>query len=173
MNKFEEMIEERKKNANLFTKIRIKIIEHKYSVIKDKALLNATSAAFESQIYDINKEWLDNRINKKKLETSKFFMYLIIINCSIIEIYSMWIMVHFADLSSLSTLMCAVIAESLSFAVYCAKAYFGKKGEVATELERENIEFEKEKFMMQNIQEDNITTAIDGHNNNALNDSIG
>jgi len=155
MNKFEEMLEERKKNTNIINKIRVKLIECKYSRLKDKTMLDATKAAFESQIYDLNKDCIDENRKKKRLETSKLFMYLIVVNCTIIEAYSMWAMIYFADLSSLSTLMCAVIAESVSFAVYCAKAYFGKRGEVDTELKRENMEFEREKLLMASLPEDN------------------
>ena len=152
MNKFEEMLEEQKKSANLITKIRLKFIEHKYNKLKNETMLNA---AFESEIYDINKEFFDAKVVKKKFETSKLFMYLIVVNCSVIEIYSMFVMIYFADLSSLSTLMCAVITESISFAVYCAKAYFGKKGEVDAELERENMNFEREQMLMASLPEDN------------------
>ena len=152
--KFDELLEEQKQSTNKFNKIRIKLLELKYMRLKDKALLDATKAAFETQIYDINKECFDAKRDKKKLETSKLFMFFIVLNCTIIEAYSMWVMIHFADLSSLSTLMAAVIAESVSFAVYCAKAYFGKKGEVDAELERENMQFEREKLLMESLPED-------------------
>ena len=155
MTKFEEMLEEQKKSANKITKIQLKLLELHYKRLMNKTLLNATKAAYESEIYDVNKEFMDATANKKKMETSKFFMYLIIINCSIIEAYSMWSMAHFADLSALPTLMGAVIVESVSFAVYCAKAYFGKKGEVDTELEREKMAFQKQQFLMSTLPEDN------------------
>ena len=153
--KFDEMLEEEKQSAGKLTKIRLKILELKYKLLKDKTLLKATEAAFNAQIYETNKEYLDAKVTKKKLETSKLFMFFIILNCTIIEIYSMYVMIYFADLSSLSTLMCAVITESVSFAVYCAKAYFGKRGEVDAELKREDIEFEREKLLMSALPEDN------------------
>lgn len=59
----------------------------------------------------------------KKVTTSKFIMYTILINCSVIELYAMWVMYHFADLSALYALIGAVISESLSYAIYSAKAY--------------------------------------------------
>ena len=153
--KFDEMIEEERKNAKLLTKIRLKILEYRYKILKDKTLLDAAEAAFGSEIYNENKEYIDDKLDRKRLETSKLFMYLIVINCTIIEAYSMFVMIHFADLSSLSALMCAVIAESVSFAVYCAKAYFGKKGEVDAELKREDMDFEREKLLMSTLPEDN------------------
>ncbi len=173
MNKFEEMIEERKKNTSLINKIHLKIMEYKYNRLLDKTMLDATKIAFESQIYELNKDYLDAKNNKKKMETSKFLMYLIVVNCSIIEAYSMWAMVYFADLSSLSTLMCAVITESISFAVYCAKAYFGKRGEVDTELERERIEMEREQMLISTLPEDNSEEEIfeEDHLNDLLNNA--
>ncbi len=146
MDKFEERLEEYRNGTSKISRLRLKILEHRYRILKDNALLNATKADYDNEIYNINKEYFDNRVEKKRLETSKLLMYFIVINCSIIEIYCMWAMVHFNDLSSLPTLMGAVITESVSFAVYCAKAYFGKKGEVDAELARENMELEKERF---------------------------
>ena len=50
-------------------------------------------------------------------------MYLILINCMVVEVYSMWVMYKLVDLSALYTLIGAVISESVSFAIYCAKSF--------------------------------------------------
>lgn len=75
----------------------------------------------------------------EKFTTSKLLMYLIFINCTVIEIYSMWIMYHLSDLSALSTLIGAVIGESLSYAVYCAKSFNDSKEEAKSKLERDKF----------------------------------
>ena len=66
-------------------------------------------------------------------------MYIILINCSVIEIYSMFVMYHFADLTALYSLIGAVIGESLSFAIYCFKSFNETKEEARTQLERDKF----------------------------------
>ena len=70
-------------------------------------------------------------------------MYLILINCTAVELYSMWIMYHLSDLSALYSLIGAVVGESLSYAIYCAKSFNETKEEVKTAFEREKFFFEK------------------------------
>lgn len=55
--------------------------------------------------------------------TTKLIMFFIFLNCTIVEIYSMVVMWYLADLSSLYALVTSVVTESISFAVYAAKAY--------------------------------------------------
>lgn len=59
---------------------------------------------------------------KKRLQFSKICMWMIFINCTIVELYSMVAMWHFADLSPLYSLIGAVIGESLAYISYCAKS---------------------------------------------------
>lgn len=59
---------------------------------------------------------------KLKISTTKLIMIFIFANCSIIELYSMWIMFVLADLSGLGSLITAVVGETISFAVYAYKS---------------------------------------------------
>ena len=59
---------------------------------------------------------------KKKMEFSKKCFLLIVLNCSVVELYSMAAMWHFSDLSALYSLIGAVVGESLAYISYCAKA---------------------------------------------------
>lgn len=77
---------------------------------------------------------------KKKMTTSKILMYYILINCTVIEVYSMYTMYTLKDLSPLYSLIGAVIGESLSYAIYCAKSFKDTKEEVKSKLERDKFE---------------------------------
>ena len=103
--------------------------------------------------YDITKIMMLIDYNRlSKLATHKIIMYFIFINCTVIEIYSMKVMIMFADLSALPTLMVAVITESISYAIYCAKSYQGTKQEKIQELDDKKFELNKEiaKYEMDN-----------------------
>ena len=121
----------------------LKDLKYDYTKKAKKAFIDAKKREYELEIKAIN-----NSIKEEKepsnLTASKFFMLFILINCTIIEIYSMVVMVKMQDLSALSSLIASVITESISYAVYCAKAYRSKKSEVEAELNRDRFEFEKE-----------------------------
>lgn len=74
-----------------------------------------------------------------KFTTTKLLMYLILINCFIVEIYSMWVMFVLGDLSALYSLIGAVVGESVTFAIYCYKSFNETK-------EEQRLQFEKDKF---------------------------
>lgn len=59
---------------------------------------------------------------KNKIPTQKLTLAYIVINCSVIEIYSMVAMWRLRDLSALYALIAAVIGECLSYVTYCAKS---------------------------------------------------
>lgn len=59
---------------------------------------------------------------KNKMPFSKKLMIIIILNCAVIELYSMVAMWYNHDLSSLCTLIGAVVGETVSFAIYSYKA---------------------------------------------------
>lgn len=98
---------------------------------RDLELLTVTN------MYKPSKEVSERR---KKFTTTKFLMYLILGNCFIIELYSMWIMIFTGDLGALSSLIGAVIGESIAFAVYCYKSFNENKEEARAELERDKFE---------------------------------
>lgn len=96
---------------------------------------------------EINQLKQVNRVEKKvveenKITTTKRLIYFILINCSIIEIYSMVVMYVLRDLSPLVTLIAAVVSESISYAIYCLKSFYGTKEEKQSQLEREKFELE-------------------------------
>lgn len=59
---------------------------------------------------------------KFKISTTKLIIGFILLNCTCVEIYSMWIMYKLSDLSALYTLITAVVGETISFAIYAVKA---------------------------------------------------
>ncbi len=82
------------------------------------------------------------RSMKKAPSTTKFLMAYIFLNCTAVEIYSMWVMWELMDLSALYALITAVVTESLSFAVYAWKAFNETKQEEIIRLERDKMELE-------------------------------
>lgn len=93
--------------------------------------------------YAIDKINSENRYvseRRKKFTTTKFFMYFILINCTIIEIYSMVTMYLLQDLSALYSLIGAVVGEGISYAIYCAKSFNESKEECRNKLERDKFE---------------------------------
>lgn len=61
-------------------------------------------------------------VEKQKRNTTKFLIGFLFINFTIVEVYSMWMMFYFADLSSLYVLITAVIGETIAFATYVLKS---------------------------------------------------
>lgn len=120
---------------------------------REKAISEAADRKIRSQISFINSlykkpnDFFEER--RKSFTTTKFIFYLLLINCVMLEIYAMVVMYKLNDLSALPILITAVIGESISFAIYCLKAYFAKKSE-------ENMKFEKEKFGLNNSDEENV-----------------
>ena len=72
--------------------------------------------------------------------TTKILMAFIFGNCTAVEIYSMVVMFMLQDLSSLYALITSVVTESISFAIYAAKAYNETKQEELIKLERDRME---------------------------------
>ena len=105
--------------------------DQKYIDKKKKELLTVEN------MYRPSKEVSERR---KKFTTTKFLMYLILGNCFIIELYSMWTMIFLGDLGALSSLIGAVIGESIAFAVYCYKSFNENKEEARAQLERDKFE---------------------------------
>lgn len=72
------------------------------------------------------------RTPKRPLSTSKFLIYFLFVNCTIIELFTMlvtWKQFSLAetiglsiDFNPLTTLIGSVVGEIIGFAVYCAKA---------------------------------------------------
>lgn len=149
---------------------RIDRFDQKYESLKLKREnRKLESRKRRAEIRDLKNQYNVFHSRISKLATHKVIMYFIFINCTVIEIYSMKVMVRFADLSALPTLMVAVITESISYAVYCAKSYSGTKQEKIQELDDKKFELEREiaQFQMENnMMNDDI-------NNNTDDDSVG
>ena len=75
----------------------------------------------------------------KKPTTTKIIITYILVNCTVIEIYSMVAMWILNDLSALYSLIAAVVSESISFSVYAAKSYNETKQEELIKLERDKM----------------------------------
>ena len=115
--------------------------EKKFIKKKRKALLKAEQRKRKNELKDINKLYRNKNSRRdevrKKRTTTKVLMYFILINCSMVEIYSMIAMYLLSDLSALYSLIGAVVGESISYAIYCCKSFHDTKEEKKHDLERE------------------------------------
>ena len=62
-----------------------------------------------------------------KVETSKALAIYLFILLNVVLIYALVAMWHFADLSYLGVLITDVAAQIITYAIYCMKAFKGKK----------------------------------------------
>ena len=136
-----------KENADIWTDKDILINEKhekRFLVKKRKALLKSEDRRRKNELRKINKEnrYLSEEAaeRSKKRTTTKLLMYFILINCSIVEIYSMIAMIVINDLSSLYSLIGAVVSESISYAIYCCKSFNDTREEKRNKLERDKWE---------------------------------
>ena len=115
----------------------------KFNSEKRKALEYAEEKRRKQELKDIRRYGaVRSLFNAENITTTKFFMIFILVNCSIIEIYSMVVMFVFNNLEPLSALIGAVIGESISFAIYCAKSYLGHKEEEIRKYENRKLDLE-------------------------------
>ena len=121
-------------------------------------------ALHKSRDDEIKKEY-EELIPKKKPKkgfdlstTTKQLMLFIIINCSVIEIYTMVVMIIFKDLSALTALISAVVSESFSFMVYCVKSYLENRSEKNHEYDMEKLRVENDGTETQQDPEDKVFT---------------
>lgn len=105
------------------------------------------------KIKNIQKEYRLNLFKEKirlfrlpKFETSKIIAVYLFILLNAVIVYAMIAMWQFADLTYLGVLISDIAAQVLIYAIYCLKAYHGKKQE-------ELLKFNKEQFN-NNIQHD-------------------
>lgn len=115
----------------------------KFNTEKRKALEYAEEKRRKQELKDIRRNGaVRSLFNSENITTTKFFMIFILVNCSIIEVYSMVVMFVFNNLEALSALIGAVIGESISFAIYCAKSYLGHKEEEIRKYENRKLDLE-------------------------------
>lgn len=116
------------------------IAASKFEDEKRKELLKLNKRQRKEELKRIRSKYRPFEDRRKKFTTTKLLMYLILINCMVVEVYSMWVMYKLVDLSALYTLIGAVISESVSFAIYCAKSFKDSKEEAISKLERDKFE---------------------------------
>ena len=80
-----------------------------------------------------------NKYNKNRMETSKLIAIYLFALLNAIVVYSMVAMWRFADFTYLGVLISDIAAQVLIYAIYCVKAYHGKK-------QSENMKFERERL---------------------------
>lgn len=132
-----------------------------------KAILKAQKKNRKRTLKSVSRGDGIEAFRRENFTTSKLFMFIIIINCSIIEIYSMFIMYKMKNLDALTTLIGAVVGESVSFAIYCAKSYFGKKEEVRSDFEREKYNAENDGILDQYANGSNDDSSCDNTDDTA------
>lgn len=138
--------------------------QEKYNKKMRKELLKSEERRRKNELAEIkssNKPSKSER--RKKMTTSKIIAYFIIINCTVVEMYSMWVMYQLADLSALYSLIGAVIGESITYAIYCAKSFKDTSSEETLKFEREKIGLlsNSEKEILEDIIPDDIPTDDD------------
>ena len=93
--------------------------EERFEKEIQKAIEHAKKIKQKQELYELRHS---NDKPKKELTTGKKVLYFMISNCSLIEIYSLVVMILFADLSSLPLLITAVVAECISVCGYFVKS---------------------------------------------------
>lgn len=132
----------------------------KFNTEKRKALEYAEEKRRKQELKDIRRNGaVRSLFNSENITTTKFFMIFILVNCSIIEVYSMVVMFVFNNLEALSALIGAVIGESISFAIYCAKSYLGHKEEEIRKYENRKLDLENAN--VDSTSEDDTNTSED------------
>lgn len=101
---------------------------------------------------------------RHKVETNKLIAIYLFILFNVIIIYSLVAMWKLGDLSYLGVLISDIAAQVLVYAIYCIKAYCGKR-------EEERLRFERDKLII--LPEDDMPAVNDGHQETPLNDPIG
>ena len=75
----------------------------------------------------------------KKKETSKMIAIYLFLLLNVIVVYALVAMWHFSDLSYLGVLISDIAAQVLVYAIYCLKAFHGKKEQEKNSLERDRM----------------------------------
>lgn len=93
------------------------------------------------RLYDLYKEGEKYAIPRKR-ETSKAIALYLFFLLNAIVIYALVAMWHFSDLSYLGILITDIAAQILVYAIYCLKAYHGKKEQEKNALERDRMDMQ-------------------------------
>lgn len=83
------------------------------------AMEHAEKVKLKQELYELRHS---NDKQREKLSFSKIAFIFMMTNCVVIEIYALFAMFYFGDLSSLSALIAAVVGECVSFLCFEIKA---------------------------------------------------
>ena len=107
-----------------------------------QAIIKAQKQREKQDLKKIKKKYGKQKKKKKMIDlstTTKQIMLFLIINCTVVELYAMFTMYHFQDLTTLDALISAVITETIAFLVYCVKSYFETRSEKMHELDMSRL----------------------------------
>lgn len=104
---------------------KLELSKEKYEIELQRLKLQEMEWKRKKRILDKRRKLRDAKREyrpKLKFNTTKLVLFFIFINCTAVEIYSMWIMVKLADISGLYALITAVVGETMSFLIYALKS---------------------------------------------------
>ena len=107
-----------------------------------QAIIKAQKQREKQDLKKIKEKYGKQKKKKKLIDlstTTKQIMLFLIINCTVVEVYAMFTMYHFQDLTTLEALISAVITETIAFLVYCVKSYFETRSEKMHELDMSRL----------------------------------
>lgn len=107
-----------------------------------QAIIKAQKQREKQDLKKIKEKYGKQKKKKKMIDlstTTKQIMLFLIINCTVVELYAMFTMYHFQDLTTLDALISAVITETIAFLVYCVKSYFETRSEKMHELDMSRL----------------------------------
>ena len=107
-----------------------------------QAIIKAQKQREKQDLKKIKEKYGKQKKKKKMIDlstTTKQIMLFLIINCTVVEVYAMFTMYHFQDLTTLEALISAVITETIAFLVYCVKSYFETRSEKMHELDMSRL----------------------------------
>lgn len=113
-----------------------KMTKEKFEIELQKIRAQNTQKEYRKMLKSERKK---NSIKRQKIETSKLLAVYLFALLNAIVIYAMVAMWNFADLSYLGVLISDIAAQVVIYAIYCLKAYKGKKQQGIMELEQEKL----------------------------------
>lgn len=96
----------------------------------------------------------------RRFETSKLLAVYLFVLLNAIVVFSMVSMWHFGDLSYLGVLISDIAAQVVIYAIYCVKAYKGKKAEEDNKLERDKMLCDIEPTAEDDVDADIIASRV-------------
>lgn len=104
---------------------KIELSKEKYDIELQRLKLQEMEWKRKKRLLDKRKALRKSKLEylpKLKISTTKLVMLFIFLNCTAVEVYSMWVMVEMQDISGLYALITAVVGETMSFLIYALKS---------------------------------------------------